>query len=182
MVCMMMITMSLFITLAVSACSSVARSPATTSHSDVGYIVWQGWHAETVFREELDEDMSFTAKSFLSARVIMFSYGKKTFFIAPPETVSEYLFGPFPGSAVIQLWDSVSHRQRLILPKYSHASLATEWQPISVSAYLERYSQGRIWKAAEWLRAAPIPSDCFMRRRANIAYPYLQSMGSRRAT
>jgi len=106
MVCMMMNYLCLlFITLAVSACSSVARSscpPPLTG--DVVYIVWQGWHAEIgIPVEELDEDMSFYREIFPSARVIMFSYGKKTFFIAPPETVSEYLFGPFPGSAVIQV-------------------------------------------------------------------------------
>jgi hypothetical protein len=68
------------------------------------YIVGQGWHVEIgIPVEELDENMSFYRDIFPDARVIMFSYGKKTFFIAPPETVSEYLLGPFPGAAAIQV-------------------------------------------------------------------------------
>ncbi|MGJ0485243.1 MAG: DUF2459 domain-containing protein [Methylomicrobium sp.] len=95
----------LFITLTVSACSPVARPSCPPSHTgDVVYIVGQGWHVEIgIPVEELDENMSFYREIFPDARVIMFSYGKKTFFIAPANTVSEYLLGPFPGSAAIQV-------------------------------------------------------------------------------
>lgn len=72
--------------------------------ADVVYVVGQGWHVEIgIPVEELDENMSFFRDIFPGARVIMFGYGKKTFFIAPPDTISEYLLGPFPGSAVIQV-------------------------------------------------------------------------------
>jgi uncharacterized protein (TIGR02117 family) len=106
MVCLMMkFLYLLFIPVAVSACSTITRPscpPPLTG--DVVYIVGQGWHAEIgIPIEELDENMLFYRSIFPSARVIMFSYGKKTFFIAPPETVSDYLLGPFPGSAVIQV-------------------------------------------------------------------------------
>ncbi len=106
MVCMMMKCLCLlFITLAVSACNTVARSSCSQPLSDdVVYVVGQGWHVEIgIPVEELDENMSYYREIFPGARVIMFSYGKKTFFIAPPETVSEYLLGPFPGSALIQV-------------------------------------------------------------------------------
>jgi hypothetical protein len=33
----------------------------------------------------------------------MFGYGKKTFLTAPPDTISEYLLGPLPGPAVIEV-------------------------------------------------------------------------------
>ena len=72
--------------------------------SHVIYVVGHGWHVEIgIPVEELDENMSFYREIFPGARVIMFSYGKKTFLIAPPETVSEYLLGPLPGSALIQV-------------------------------------------------------------------------------
>lgn len=95
----------MFITLAVSACSSVTRPPWPLSMAgDVVYIVDQGWHVEIgIPVEELDENMSFYRKIFPSARVIMFSYGKKTFFIAPTHTLNDYVLGPFPGPAVIQV-------------------------------------------------------------------------------
>jgi len=68
------------------------------------YVVGQGWHAEIgIPVEELNEDLSFYRKVFSGARVIMFGYGKKTFFTAPPDTISEYFVGPIPGPAVIHV-------------------------------------------------------------------------------
>jgi hypothetical protein len=34
----------------------------------------------------------------------MFGYGKKTFFTAPANTLSEYILGPFPGPAAIHVF------------------------------------------------------------------------------
>jgi hypothetical protein len=66
------------------------------------YVVGQGWHAEIgIPLEELNEDLSFYRKVFSGARVILFGYGKKTFFTASPDTISEYFLGPIPGPAVI---------------------------------------------------------------------------------
>jgi hypothetical protein len=68
------------------------------------YVVGQKWHAEIgIPVEELDDHLAFYRKIFPGARVIMFGYGKKTFFTAAPETVSEYFLGPIPGPAVIQV-------------------------------------------------------------------------------
>ncbi|MGZ4958561.1 MAG: DUF2459 domain-containing protein [Methylomonas sp.] len=94
-----------FIALTVSACSPVVRPSCPPSLTgDVVYVVGEGWHAEIgIPVEELDENMSFYREIFPGARVILFSYGKKTFFIAPASTLSEYLLGPFPGPAAIQV-------------------------------------------------------------------------------
>jgi uncharacterized protein (TIGR02117 family) len=91
--------------LAVSACESIVqRACPPPLVGDVVYIVGQGWHVEIgIPVEQLDENMSFYREIFPAARVIMFGYGKKTFFIAPVESVNEYLLGPFPGSAAIQV-------------------------------------------------------------------------------
>jgi hypothetical protein len=68
------------------------------------YVVEQGWHAEIgIPVEELGKDLAFYREVFSGARVIMFGYGKKTFFTAPPDTISEYFLGPVPGPAVIHV-------------------------------------------------------------------------------
>lgn len=93
-----------FIAAAVSACSSV-RPPACPPPitGDVVYVVGQSWHAQIgIPVEELGDDLAFYREIFPGARVIIFGYGKKTFFTAPPETLSEYILGPVPGPAVIQ--------------------------------------------------------------------------------
>ncbi|MDR3425351.1 MAG: DUF2459 domain-containing protein [Alphaproteobacteria bacterium] len=68
------------------------------------YVVGDAWHAEIgIPTRELSDGLAFYRKIFPAARVIMFSYGKQTFFTAPPHTLSEYLLGPIPGPAVIQV-------------------------------------------------------------------------------
>jgi len=95
---------SLFAALAVSACGSGGQICVLPPAGDVVYVVDEGWHAEIGMPVgELDKDLAFYRKSFPEARVLMFGYGKRTFFTAPPETVSEYLLGPFPGPAAIQV-------------------------------------------------------------------------------
>ena len=77
--------------------------PATRS-GDVVYIVSQGWHVEIgIPVEELDENLAIYREIFPGARVIMFGYGKKTFFVAPAATMNEYMLGPVPGPAAIQV-------------------------------------------------------------------------------
>jgi uncharacterized protein (TIGR02117 family) len=94
----------LFLALALSACSSVAPSCVLPTAGDVVYVTGQGWHAEIgIPVEELDGNLRFYRKVFSGARVILIGYGKKTFFTAPPDTISEYLIGPVPGPAVIHV-------------------------------------------------------------------------------
>jgi hypothetical protein len=93
----------LSMTLALSACGNPAVKPcARIPEGDVVYVVGQGWHAEIgIPVEELGDDLAFYRDVFSDARVIMFGYGKKTFYTAPPETLSEYVLGPVPGPAAI---------------------------------------------------------------------------------
>jgi hypothetical protein len=94
----------LFTVLAVSGCGSVVQPCPASNTGDVVYVVGQKWHVEIgIPVEELGKDLSFYREIFVGARVIMFGYGKKTFFTAPRETISEYFLGPFPGPAVIQV-------------------------------------------------------------------------------
>jgi uncharacterized protein (TIGR02117 family) len=105
MACMTFRCLSLLLVLvAVAGCSSAVPSCTSTAAGDVVYIVDQGWHAEIgIPVQELGGDLAFYRKIFAGAHVIMFGYGKKTFFTAPPDTISEYFLGPFPGTAVIHV-------------------------------------------------------------------------------
>ena len=91
--------------LALSACASPPPCQPGAVGEDRVYVVDSGWHTEIgVPATELDDDLAFYRRIFPGARTIMFGYGKKTFITAPPETFSEYLLGPVPGPAVIQVF------------------------------------------------------------------------------
>ncbi|WP_333873611.1 DUF2459 domain-containing protein [Methylobacter sp.] len=128
----------MFITLAVSACSSVARPLCPLSMTgDVVYIVDQGWHVEIgIPVEELDENMLFYRKIFPGARVLMFSYGKKTFFTAPTHTLNDYLLGPFPGPAAIQVVGLSVTPVEAYLPENTVTLLLPPNGSQSLSAYI----------------------------------------------
>ncbi len=92
----------LFMTVVMAACSPVIRPCPHPPAGDVVYVVGQGWHAEIgIPVEELNEDLAFYRKVFPGARTIMFGYAKKTFVTSPPETISEYILGPLPGTATV---------------------------------------------------------------------------------
>jgi hypothetical protein len=126
-----------------AACSSVPLpSCPPPVAGDVVYVVGQDWHAEIgIPVEELDKNLAFYRDIFPGARVIMFGYGKKTFFTAPPETISEYIIGPVPGPAVIQVvalnvtpLDAYSPEDTLVLhlpPGGSRALSAYIWTDLA---------------------------------------------------
>ena len=87
---------------ALSACGTVPSDCAPPAKGDVVYVVGQGWHAELgIPVVQLDKNMQYFKKVFHGARVIMFGYGKRTFFTAQAHSLNEYILGPVPGPAVI---------------------------------------------------------------------------------
>jgi hypothetical protein len=87
-----------------SACSDLPpQSCELDTKSDVVYVIVENWHTELGLPvEELSDNLAFYRQVFSGARFILFGYGKKTFFTAPPDTLSEYVLGPVPGPAAIQ--------------------------------------------------------------------------------
>ena len=86
------------------ACIAIEPSCTSPSGVDKVYVIEHGWHAELgVPVEELDRNMAFLRAVFPGVKAIIFGYGKKTFLTAPPQTISEYILGPLPGPAVIQV-------------------------------------------------------------------------------
>ncbi len=69
------------------------------------YIVSRGWHTEIgVPADDLVGPLSMFRQIFPGAQAVMFGYGKRTFMTAPADNISEYLLGPVPGPAVIEVF------------------------------------------------------------------------------
>ncbi|HEY5300760.1 MAG TPA: DUF2459 domain-containing protein [Acetobacteraceae bacterium] len=102
--------------LAVGACT--ASPPACSlgePATDAVYVVSRGWHVEIgLATDDLAGPLTVFRDIFPKARALMFGYGKKTFFTARVDTLSEYVLGPFPGSAVIQVTGLA------VLPPYAY--------------------------------------------------------------
>ncbi len=68
------------------------------------YVVSRGWHTEIgIPSDRLAGPLGMFRQVFPGARAVMFGYGKRTFMTAPADNISEYLFGPVPGPAVIEV-------------------------------------------------------------------------------
>ena len=95
--------------LGVAACVSAPAAdcpplPAGKTAGDVVYVVGYDWHAEIgIPVEALGPELGFYRDLFPGAKSIMFGYGKKTFFSSPARSFSEYILGPVPGPAAIQV-------------------------------------------------------------------------------
>ncbi|MEJ1976695.1 MAG: hypothetical protein WDN49_11875 [Acetobacteraceae bacterium] len=91
--------------LATAACStSMAPCPLPLAGDAPVYVVSRGWHVDVgIPADQLDGPLAVYRDVFPGARTVMFGFGKKTFITAPADTISEYLLGPVPGPAVIQV-------------------------------------------------------------------------------
>ncbi len=86
-----------------AGCAPTAPRCAADDGPDV-YIVARGWHVEVGLpADHLDGELAAFRDVFPGARAVMFGYGKRTFFTARADTLSEYVLGPVPGPAAIQV-------------------------------------------------------------------------------
>lgn len=91
--------------LGASACAgpSLATCPAPRS----GPIVWvidEGWHTDIALpADQAIGPLGYFRGVFPGARTLVFGFGKRTFFTAKVQTLSELLLGPFPGPGAIQV-------------------------------------------------------------------------------
>lgn len=78
--------------------------PPALAGRDVVYVLGRGWHTEIGLpAEELHGGLEAFRTIYPGARTVMFGYGKRTFMVAPPDDISEYMLGPVPGPAVIEV-------------------------------------------------------------------------------
>jgi Protein of unknown function (DUF2459) len=76
----------------------------TVSSGDTVVLLDHGWHTDIgVPAEELSGPLAVFRDIFPGAKTLVFSYGKRTFLMAPAHTWSEYLLGPLPGPAAIMV-------------------------------------------------------------------------------
>ncbi len=67
-------------------------------------LVTHGWHTDIALpATEATGPLASFRRLFPGARVLVFGYGKRTFVIAPAHTLSEWVIGPFPGPAAIEV-------------------------------------------------------------------------------
>jgi hypothetical protein len=93
------------VALSAASCSATVPPCAVplAGHGSL-YVVSRGWHAEIgIPVDQLKGPLAVYHEVFPQARAVMFGFGKKTFITAPPESFSEYLLGPIPGPAAIQV-------------------------------------------------------------------------------
>jgi hypothetical protein len=97
---------AVFALCAVSACAGQAPAPcAEAPAGDAVYVVDRGWHTEIgIPADRLAGRLASFRARFAGARVVMFGYGKRTFMTARADRASEYVLGPFPGPAVIEVF------------------------------------------------------------------------------
>jgi hypothetical protein len=91
--------------LAVALAGCATRNPCPQAVvADPVYVVSHGWHVEVgIPADRLQGPLAWYRDVFPGARAIMFGFGKKTFMTGPAKTFREYLLGPIPGPAVIQV-------------------------------------------------------------------------------
>jgi hypothetical protein len=74
------------------------------SSRDTVTLLDHGWHTDIgVPADELSGPLTVFRDIFPGARSMVFSFGKKTFLMAPAHDWSEYLLGPVPGPAAIMV-------------------------------------------------------------------------------
>jgi hypothetical protein len=94
--------------IAVAALGACAHKPvdcvSPPAAGDTVFVVSRGWHVELGLpADQLVGPLASFRTVFPGARAIMFGYGKRTFMTAPADDMREYLLGPVPGPAVIEV-------------------------------------------------------------------------------
>lgn len=88
-----------------AGCADAPKHPCEIAPTigDSVAVVDQGWHTEIGLQaDRLAGPLAIFRTIYPGARTIMFGYGKRTFMTAPPDSLGEYLLGPFPGPGVLE--------------------------------------------------------------------------------
>jgi hypothetical protein len=93
------------VAMVLSSCAAPLAPRATApSSGDTVTLLDHGWHTDIgIPAEKLSGPLAVFRDIFPGARSLVFSFGKRTFLMAPPHDWSEYLLGPLPGPAAIMV-------------------------------------------------------------------------------
>ncbi len=88
-----------------AACAAPSFPPcAAPPGGPVAWVIDQGWHTEVAIpAAQATGPLAAFRDVFPGAAALSFGFGKRTFFTAKTETLSEYLLGPFPGPGAVQV-------------------------------------------------------------------------------
>jgi len=89
-----------------SACAALPQ-PAECGVGTPGPRIWlaeRSWHTEIgVEVGDLGGGLVLLAREFPGAELLMFGFGKRHFLLAPEPGLAEFLAGPFPGEAALEV-------------------------------------------------------------------------------
>lgn len=99
--------LTLWLPLALAACAGgrlPAPPPAARPGQDSVSLITHGWHTDIGLpAAEASGPLARFRSLFPGAWMLVFGYGKRTFMMAPAHTLGEWLIGPFPGPAAIEV-------------------------------------------------------------------------------
>ena len=85
------------------AARAAPAQPGAAS-SDTVSLLTHGWHTDIAMpAREVSGPLARFKTLFPGARSLIFGYGKETFMIAPVHSLGEWMIGPFPGPAALEV-------------------------------------------------------------------------------
>ncbi|HEX3982442.1 MAG TPA: DUF2459 domain-containing protein [Acidisoma sp.] len=135
-----------FILLLLAGCAAPPPLPSVEVSPGAGAetvsLIVHGWHTDIGLpAPEISGPLTTIRALYPGARTLVFGYGKRTFMIAPAHTIGEWIIGPFPGPAAVEVSaissDSATaygrdHVMTLALPPGGGARLsAFLWQALA---------------------------------------------------
>lgn len=128
--------LALCLPLTLAGCGGVPAPSGTKTiaSGDTVSLITHGWHTDIGLpATEAQGPLASFRRLFPGAKTLVFGYGKRTFMIAPAHSIGEWMIGPFPGPAAIEVsaigTDAVTgygaaHVQTLRLPPGGAARLS----------------------------------------------------------
>lgn len=94
----------LWLPLALAGCGSAPAVTQTMWRGETVSLITHGWHTDIGLpAAEATGPLARFRQLFPGAQTLVFGYGKRTFMIAPAHSVGEWMIGPFPGPAAIEV-------------------------------------------------------------------------------
>ena len=90
---------------ALAACASPPPLPAARQGDGATVsVIDHGWHTDLALpADEAQGKLRVFRAMFPGAKTLVFGFGKRTFMIAPAHSVWDYVIGPIPGDAAVQV-------------------------------------------------------------------------------
>lgn len=159
---------------ALAACTSPPPLPAAREGDGATVsVIDHGWHTDLALpADEAQGKLRIFRAVFPGAKTLVFGFGKRTFMIAPAHSVWDYVIGPIPGDAAVQ----VSALSTTAAAAYPDLQVATVALPPAGAAAMSDF----IWSTIahdeagrpRLLNAGPWPGSLFYVSRTDYSLAY----------